>query len=277
VKVFISWSGQRSRAVAGALHTWLPDTVNYVKPWMSRRDINAGAKWTPEINAQLSETKFGIICLTPENQHAPWIMFEAGALAKTLDDAYVVPYLINMEDSEVEGPLSQFQAVSMDEQGTFDLVQSINNALGKEALAKDRVERVFERGWLDLERAFDDIPEAEVPVPQRRQPDEILREVLELVRDISRRAHDLPSRHDFSGISANVPPYLALGSRVRAAMPTWWAAMPTEESIRYFLTHMDPDRKKEFLEFLEAFMAGAKEEYEAMRDANQADEHHEQD
>jgi hypothetical protein len=97
MKVFISWSGPRSRHVARALHDWLPDIVQYVEPWMSHEDIQAGARWSPEINDQLSQTKFGIICLTPENQHKPWLAFEAGALAKTVDDAYVVPYLIDMD------------------------------------------------------------------------------------------------------------------------------------------------------------------------------------
>jgi hypothetical protein len=48
----------------------------------------------------------------------------------------------------------------------------------------------------------------------------------------------------------------------------------TEETVRNALMHMGTERKNEFFE---AVMAVAEEEYEAMRDANQADEHHEQD
>jgi hypothetical protein len=187
VKVFISWSGQRSLYVAKALHEWLPETVQYVEPWMSHEDIQAGARWSPEISDQLSQTKFGIICLTPENQHKPWLVFEAGALAKSVDDAYVVPYLIDMDKSQVEGPLAQFQAVSLDEKGTFGLVQSINRVPDKDAaLQKERLERVFNRGWPELKRVFEKLPDADAPIQKPRENDEILREVLELVRDISR-------------------------------------------------------------------------------------------
>jgi TIR domain len=197
VKVFISWSGQRSLAVAKALHEWLPDIVQYVKPWMSSCDIQAGARWTPEIDDQLSQTKFGIICLTPENQHKPWVAFEAGALAKTVDEAYsyVVPYLIGMDKTEVKGPLAQFQSVPLDEKGTFGLVQSINKVPNNDAaLPKERLEKVFKPGWPVLKQAFENLPEDDAPIQKPRESDEILREVLELVRNISRQVNRSSSR-----------------------------------------------------------------------------------
>jgi hypothetical protein len=46
-----------------------------------------------------------------ENQVAPWILFEAGALAKTIESTFVVPYLIDLEPPNINrGPLKQFQA-----------------------------------------------------------------------------------------------------------------------------------------------------------------------
>jgi hypothetical protein len=37
--VFISWSGQRSKALALQLHDWLKAVVQRANPWMSERDI----------------------------------------------------------------------------------------------------------------------------------------------------------------------------------------------------------------------------------------------
>ena len=37
--VFISWSGERSRAAAEALRGWLPKIINAIKPWLSSADI----------------------------------------------------------------------------------------------------------------------------------------------------------------------------------------------------------------------------------------------
>jgi hypothetical protein len=36
VKIFISWSGDRSHQLAQALHGWLPLVLPYVEPWLSQ-------------------------------------------------------------------------------------------------------------------------------------------------------------------------------------------------------------------------------------------------
>ncbi len=67
-----------------------------------------------------SETDFGILCLTRENLEQPWILFEAGALAKRVqDNARVVPYLIDdISFAELDPPLGLFQANKSDREGT---------------------------------------------------------------------------------------------------------------------------------------------------------------
>ena len=78
--IFLSWSGQRSKAVAAALRSWLPLVLPAVEPWMSEEDIQAGRRWGAEIAAALDRSSFGIIVLTAENLDASWLMFEAGAV-----------------------------------------------------------------------------------------------------------------------------------------------------------------------------------------------------
>jgi hypothetical protein len=58
---------------------------------MSAEDIDAGTRWGSEVTNELAETRCGIICLTQENQKAPWVLFEAGALSKTLEKTFVIP------------------------------------------------------------------------------------------------------------------------------------------------------------------------------------------
>ena len=70
MKLFISWSGDRSRIVAEALRSWIPDIIQAVKPWVSGVDIRAGTRWSREVEQQLLDTRFGILCLTKENQTA---------------------------------------------------------------------------------------------------------------------------------------------------------------------------------------------------------------
>ena len=82
--VFISWSGERSKHVALGLRDWLPAILQTAKPWMSESDIDKGARGVEEIGKALSDIEIGIVCLTPENLDSRWILFEAGALSKTL-------------------------------------------------------------------------------------------------------------------------------------------------------------------------------------------------
>lgn len=162
--VFISWSGERSKYVARCLHVWLKQVIQMVKPWMSSEDILAGGRWNPEIAAHLSRTKFGVICVTPENLTAPWLIFEAGALAKTIDDkTYVCPCLIGLDEIEPRHPLSQFQCKRMVEKDdAFDLVRSMHFALranNKDVdLTDEHVKGAFEQWWPNLEADLKKIP-----------------------------------------------------------------------------------------------------------------------
>ena len=94
MKVFLCWSGERSRQVAQALNDWLPTVIQAVEPWMSG-DIGKGVRWGPEVSAELEESRVGIICLASDNLGNPWILFEAGAVSKT-KDASVCTFLLDL-------------------------------------------------------------------------------------------------------------------------------------------------------------------------------------
>src|SRR5215475_10411412 len=87
LKVFISWSGDKSKAVAQQLKDWLPQVINALEPWISFEDIGKGRRWSPEIGAQLAATNAGIVCVTAANREHPWLLFESGALSKAVAEA----------------------------------------------------------------------------------------------------------------------------------------------------------------------------------------------
>lgn len=156
IKLFISWSGGRSQSVALALRNWVPDVIQGVKPWVSTEDVKPGKRWNREIAKQLEASDFGILCLTPENLSNPWLLFEAGALAKTLDKSLVCPYLYDLDPAYLKGvgPLEQFQAARANREDTFNLVGTINQLLGEDRLPDDRLGRSFKRCWPELEQAL---------------------------------------------------------------------------------------------------------------------------
>src|SRR5262249_26059198 len=114
----------------------------------------------------------------------PWILFEAGALAKAVRVGRVVPYLFGMTKANLTFPLAQFQAVDADEAGTRALLISINN-VRKDPLSNDRIFRIFERAWPDLKKRLDAIVVEENSLPSPRPDRELLEEMLELTRQKS--------------------------------------------------------------------------------------------
>jgi hypothetical protein len=84
--VFITWSGDRSKWIAEELSGWLRMVVNAAKPFFSTNSIEKGSRGLPELSKALAGAQVGIVCLTLENQNAPWVLYEAGALSKTIDE-----------------------------------------------------------------------------------------------------------------------------------------------------------------------------------------------
>jgi hypothetical protein len=199
MKVFLSWSGDRSSQVARALSDWLPSVIQAVKPWMSEQ-IGKGMRWGPEMARALEETRFGIVCLTPDNLTAPWILFETGALSKTIASTHVCPYLLGLKPADLQGPLAQFQAAKADVTDTLELVKSINAAQGETVLPVKSVESAFNKWWPELEKELQEISQQSAAPPDRKQRTQM--EVLEEILDIARQLQRDTPRSDFSSLAS---------------------------------------------------------------------------
>jgi len=179
--------------VAVVLSDFLKRVIQATEPWLSK-DITAGARWRNDLASALATTKFGIVCVTRENQSSPWMNFEAGALAKTVSDAHVCPYLIDLAEPDLKPPLSEFQAKGATEKDTLELVQSVNATLGLEnssaRLSEEVLQDAFKAHWPMLKNALDSPPELPSPVVPR-DPREIAEETLETVRSLSRALADI--------------------------------------------------------------------------------------
>jgi hypothetical protein len=185
MKVFLSWSGERSRLVAEAMHDWLPQVIQVVEPWLSKADIEKGARWGPEISDRLEEAKIAIVCLTAENLDAPWILFEAGAIAKT-KEAKLCTLLLDLTPSTVQPPLGQFQSTQFEKEDVRKLVETIVRRVresDEKAPSSDVVTNTFDKFWPDLvtriETAKAATPTTGAPA---RKTEEILDEILLSVR-----------------------------------------------------------------------------------------------
>jgi len=181
VKIFISWSGDRSRAVAAAFREWLPVVLEGTEPFMSEVDIDKGTRWDAHISQQLARTDFGIICLTPENRMSAAMHYEVGALSKSVERAHIWTYLYGLGNADIKWPLSEFHHTPFEKEETRNLLKSINAVLGEYERDENVLDKAFDACWPMFEARLRDIPPLHAEVPQRSDRD-ILEEMLELIR-----------------------------------------------------------------------------------------------
>lgn len=197
MKVFLSWSGTRSRFVAEALNAWLPRVIQAVKPFYSP-GLEKGARWDSEVDKALEGTRFGIICLTPDNLESVWIHYEAGALAKT-EGALIWTFLHGLTSTDVPPPLGKFQHTMAEKGDVLRLLETINRRLvGEEGEPLDArfLEENFEYFWPILEAKLieaenltdDDASRPHIDAGKSlRGENAKLDEILDLVRSQERR------------------------------------------------------------------------------------------
>ena len=226
LRVFVSWSGDRSRAVAESLRDWLPDVLPLCAPFLSTEDIEKGTKWRQAISGALEQSDVAIVCLTPENLASPWLLFEAGAIAKR-PESRVWTYLFGLQYADVKDPLSEFQHTSANRDDTEKLVRAINLHLNDGALPQDRLAKSFDRWWPDMEKKLKAVPgppgPAKTPTDPIRKVLDITTEILERVREQSKGARVDPDKirdDDRIEMSSVVSEILTEGVR-GSGMPFW--------------------------------------------------------
>ncbi|SPE27148.1 hypothetical protein SBA5_580027 [Candidatus Sulfotelmatomonas gaucii] len=185
MKVFLSWSGDRSKAIAEIMRNWLPSVLQAVRPYFSPDDVSKGSRWSSEIAKELEASRIALLFITPENPEAPWLVFEAGALSKNLDRSKVCPLLFgNIDPTDIKGPLVQFQAAKFDKVEMKRVLKMINTELGEAALNADDLESVFEMWWPKLdEQVSERLREIAESDETAKRPDrDLLEEILGLTR-----------------------------------------------------------------------------------------------
>ncbi|MDR7188154.1 hypothetical protein J2Y46_000970 [Microbacterium sp. BE35] len=195
MQVFISWSGEQTRQLGHALKAFLETTfAGHVRTFLSDADVAPGERFLAAISSELDGADLGLLLVTRANQHAPWLLFEAGALAGKSSKGSVIPILIDLDRVELDPPLSQFQNVlGTSEESIRKLCHRIR-ADGGHVPGESALTILFREAWPALEAAIASATaeQAEVRGP-RRGTDEMLGEILLGVNALVRR-DTLPAR-----------------------------------------------------------------------------------
>ena len=184
MKVFISWSGSQSKKLAEAIRTWLPGVLQTVEPYFTPNDIEKGNRWSSDIAKELDSSSVGIFCITKENISSPWIMFEAGAISKRVDQSLVCPILFGLGNADISGPLTQFQTTLFDKREIKSLIKTINSSNKENSLTDEVLNEVFDMWWPRLEEKVNAI--LETPSAESSEVVRTDRDLIEEILDLSR-------------------------------------------------------------------------------------------
>lgn len=185
---------------------------------MSDSDVEKGSRWETAISQELEGAQVGIICLTPDNIKAPWILFESGALSKKSkrNDARVCTYLHRLTYSDIEPPLSMFQHTLATKEDTRRLIHEIRR-VSKSAVSEDGLNKLFDLMWPDLEQKLNDAPQ--LTARPHRDSKEMLEELVELARQIAKTQQTQIQSDIFGNLLQSGPIVLDSSGMISALYP----------------------------------------------------------
>jgi hypothetical protein len=117
-------------------------------------EFQKGEEWFQLLRRGLDNARTGIVFLTPENADAPWIHFEAGALATAVGNRHsLFTYVYVFDPGSLTGPLSAYQSTVATKEDTHRLVLNLCGVLEREL--PDEV--AYGAWWVKLEEVLDNI------------------------------------------------------------------------------------------------------------------------
>ena len=114
MKIYLSWSGELGRRASGVLRDALDQLLPNLEIWSPGSDIAAGMRWRDELQHAIQTSDLALVCVTNDSRSSPWLLYEVGVISGHA--ITVMLWLVDVDASELVGPLAQFQAIRSDSQ-----------------------------------------------------------------------------------------------------------------------------------------------------------------
>lgn len=193
--IFLSWSGDQSKAIAEKFKSFLSKTIQQANPYISSQNIDLGSIWSRSLMKEATQRKFGLIFITSENKSSPWIHYEAGCLMKDLDEDRVVPILFGIKKGDVKGPLSLLQMIEFDKDSVVDLLKQINQGTAN-PIGLDNFTEIFETFFPKAFEEIQDLMSKGNNTKSERDPQDLLYEMLGNTREIKKMVIEMFMNHN---------------------------------------------------------------------------------
>ena len=127
MKAYISWSGDLSRKVATTLQHWLTKNIYPIQILDIETDIQIGQSWKMKIDEVFQSTELVIFCVTRNSLNSHWFTYELGYFTSKSNTKAIIPLLVDVEPSEVHGPIAYYQFYGIDNNSIHKLVSKIKD------------------------------------------------------------------------------------------------------------------------------------------------------
>lgn len=150
-KIFISWSGEKSKQIASTFYDWFYNTFK-IEAWFSSKNIKIGELWEPKIQEALQQSTKGIFFITKENVFAPWINFEAGAISKGNPENFVCIIRVDSNEIPKESPLFHYQNTAFNKEGICELLNNI--LIDSPDYNEENFKKLFDTNWKEFYKKY---------------------------------------------------------------------------------------------------------------------------
>ena len=175
MRIFLSWSGDRSKAAALGLKSLLESTFPDAVDVFISDHIDAGDTW-----ARTTRKRAGAVSIWCSVPDAGQLSSALAAIRgrghrEKFGSTRVVPYLIDdLPAAADRSPLAQFQHVKASREGTLRLVKSINAVRENPQINEQKLETLFKGWWRDFEDTLNALPVSAGKQPNPRSDRELL-------------------------------------------------------------------------------------------------------
>ena len=148
--VFISFGGEKGRAVAKVIETMLKTLIGPTEIFLSSA-ISGGTNWVERIHDALSENNCCLLVLDSLGFKRPWVYYEAGAAA-AIKSSLVLPVLFDISPEDVNHlPVASKQHIKVMSDSGFDRGQVL-------AVLKAVFEHATRSGFMPRSSSFRVLP-----------------------------------------------------------------------------------------------------------------------
>lgn len=103
-----------------------------------------------------------------------------------MNKPYVCTYLFDLKFTDLTDPWAQFQGTVAKRDDTLKLMQTINTALGDDALKDNDLVAAFDKWWDELNTELTKVPAYKWESKPQRDQQDMVEEILALVREVRR-------------------------------------------------------------------------------------------